>query len=226
MNDLAAITIIAVVCLGVGFALGTVIAASRSSASDKKEPPAPGLQAVAHIWRKPDEKELLVQVGKKAYSSSLEFKRAGPVGGQDLIPGLRAWLGESPPNSVEIPAVTPSKSLGQTQIEGFPLPESPPENPARRSVFSPVEVISRVVASEVPKIPPVQKSIPVQIDAILQEKLSASPLKDRGIRLLEFPGKGMVVMVGLDSYDGVDAVPDEEIRRLIRESAREWEQRG
>ena len=41
---------------------------------------------------------------------------------------------------------------------------------------------------------------------------------------MELPGKGLVVLVGINSYDGVDAVPDEEIRSLIRQCVKEWEQ--
>jgi hypothetical protein len=36
----------------------------------------------------------------------------------------------------------------------------------------------------------------------------------------------MVIMVGLDQYADIDAVPDEEIRTVIRESVAEWESRS
>jgi hypothetical protein len=35
----------------------------------------------------------------------------------------------------------------------------------------------------------------------------------------------MVVMVGLDQYEGVEDVPDEVIRQFIREAVKEWETR-
>ena len=44
------------------------------------------------------------------------------------------------------------------------------------------------------------KSIAAQIDEILQEKIEGSDMAQRGVRLLELPNKGMVVMVGLDQY--------------------------
>jgi hypothetical protein len=40
---------------------------------------------------------------------------------------------------------------------------------------------------------------------------------------MELPTKGLVVMVGLQQYEEVDAVPDPEIRALIRQSVDEWE---
>jgi hypothetical protein len=63
------------------------------------------------------------------------------------------------------------------------------------------------------------------INEVLQEKLKKSHLKDRGIRLMEFPGKGMVVLVGLDQYDGIDDVPDVEIRSVLQEAVVDWEAR-
>jgi hypothetical protein len=60
----------------------------------------------------------------------------------------------------------------------------------------------------------------------LQEKLAGQTTEKRAIRLLELPGKGMVVAVGLEQYDGVGAVPDPEIRSLIREAVSDWERRA
>jgi hypothetical protein len=42
---------------------------------------------------------------------------------------------------------------------------------------------------------------------------------------MEFPNKGMVVLIGLDQYEGIDAVPDENIRALLRAAVAEWEAR-
>ena len=76
-----------------------------------------------------------------------------------------------------------------------------------------------------------QKSIAAQVDEILQEKIDNLPPGElspdqRATRLLELPGKGMVVMVGLNQYEGVGAVPDARIRKLISESVEEWERRA
>jgi hypothetical protein len=50
-------------------------------------------------------------------------------------------------------------------------------------------------------------------------------LRDKEIRLLDVPGKGLVVKVGLENYDGVEAVPDEQIRGLLRAAVDEWGRR-
>jgi len=69
------------------------------------------------------------------------------------------------------------------------------------------------------------KSIAAQVDEVLQEKLASTAYKDQGIRLLELPNGGMVVMVNDTQYDGVNEVPDPEVRLLIQESVAEWERR-
>jgi hypothetical protein len=90
---------------------------------------------------------------------------------------------------------------------------------------NPVSVLARALQSEVRNPAPAPKSIAAQIDDILQEVLENSPLESRAIRLLELPTKGMVVMVGLDQYEGVEAVPDDEIKGMIRSAVAEWERR-
>jgi hypothetical protein len=67
------------------------------------------------------------------------------------------------------------------------------------------------------------KTIVAQIDEILQDMLVNTPMADRKIRLLEMPNQGVVVKVGLDQYPGIEAVPDQEIRNLIRQAVSTWE---
>jgi len=43
---------------------------------------------------------------------------------------------------------------------------------------------------------------------------------------MELPKKGLVVMVGLEQYEGVDAVPDEQIRAIIRSAVKAWEEKA
>jgi hypothetical protein len=102
---------------------------------------------------------------------------------------------------------------------------SPQPSPEGGTKISPVNILARALQSEVRTPMPEPKSIAAQVDEILQEMLVDSPLNTKAIRLLELPGKGMVVMVGLDHYEGVDAVPDEEIRSLLQVAVAEWERR-
>ncbi len=95
----------------------------------------------------------------------------------------------------------------------------------KRPSMNPVEVFTRALQPQVQPKHPFTRSIAEQVDEILQEMLETSPLHSKAIRLLELPQRGMVVMIGLDQYQGVDAVPDEEVRSIIRAAVAEWERR-
>ena len=152
------------------------------------------------------------------------------------IAGLRVPRVEKrPPDSTQIEArikTPPPKAATQTEatprpaspanLTSFDLPAAPP---AQRPTIKAVDVLVQASQADVRTPEPPPRSIAAQIDEILQEMLVNSPLASRGIRLLELPNKGMVVMVGLNQYEGVEAVPDEEIRQAIRAAVAEWEQR-
>ncbi|MBM3123252.1 MAG: hypothetical protein FJZ97_13870 [Chloroflexi bacterium] len=61
-----------------------------------------------------------------------------------------------------------------------------------------------------------------QIDAILQRKLAETSGGPRGVRLVEGSGGSLRVFVGVLSYAYED-VPDDEVKRMIREAVAEWE---
>lgn len=72
--------------------------------------------------------------------------------------------------------------------------------------------------------PPKRKmTIVEQVDEILQDLLSESPLKDQNIRLSEVYNKGVVVWVGMQYFEGIDAVPNEDVKQLIKAAVKKWE---
>lgn len=95
----------------------------------------------------------------------------------------------------------------------------------KRPSMNPVDVMSRALQSDVPKVNR-PASMVAEIDEILQVNLAKRGMSKRAIRLMELPGKGMVVMIGLEQYEAVEDVPDPEVRALIRDSVSEWEQRS
>ncbi len=62
-----------------------------------------------------------------------------------------------------------------------------------------------------------------QIDSILTRKLSETGSSHRAVRLAEGADGAVKVYIGVQSYP-LEEVPDEEIRRLIREAVEEWEE--
>lgn len=64
-----------------------------------------------------------------------------------------------------------------------------------------------------------------QIDSILQDKIAGTPLAEKLIYLAEASGGGVLVNVGNSRYEGINEVPDPEIKAVLREAIAEWEQK-
>jgi hypothetical protein len=124
------------------------------------------------------------------------------------------------PPAVAAPApIPPQASLPVTPLADLSTP------PLQRPSLNTVEVLARALQPDLRTPEPPSRSIAAQVDEILQEMLKDSPFASRLIRLIELPSKGVVVMVGQDQYDGVESVPDEDIRQIIRLAVAEWERR-
>lgn len=63
-----------------------------------------------------------------------------------------------------------------------------------------------------------------QINTILVDLTAETPLAGRNIHLAQDQQLGVVVWVGSQRYDGVDRVPQEEIRSIIQAAVRKWEE--
>ena len=64
------------------------------------------------------------------------------------------------------------------------------------------------------------------IDDVLQKKLETSPLAARNIRLEEGSSGEVVVFVDKESYGGVDAVPYDDVKAIIRAAIAEFQRLG
>lgn len=70
-----------------------------------------------------------------------------------------------------------------------------------------------------------RQGIALQVDIVLQENLSEKYLR-RGLRLIQMPDQSMVIMLDETPYSTIEQVPDEEVRKLIRDSVAEWSKRA
>jgi hypothetical protein len=113
---------------------------------------------------------------------------------------LRPWLG------------TASGAEPGPEVQTSPV--GPPVPPGKKK---------GKVSDEEAKPAPVLKSMIQQINDVLQTKLETSIFKDRDIQLMEGPGGIVMVTDGVKKYEGVDSVPDPEIKALIRQAVTEWE---
>jgi hypothetical protein len=226
MNDILPLLFIAVICAAIGFALGMLISGLRSGKQrPEKSPPAANshpfikfqLPRIGAGWQ--------LEIEGKTFSAPGELNAAQRNNLMQGITELRNWVvvEQNPTQAAMQSAIAPASDSPSAPAQ--PIEPVVAEAEKNRINLNPINVFARAIQSDVKQVEQPNKSIAAQIDEILQEKLEDTPLAQRAIRLMELPGKGMVVMVGLDQYDGVSSVPDPEIRELIRSCVAEWERR-
>ena len=223
--NITALILLGIIAIAIGFVIGIMVSTLRSSAHTRKDNaplvqlPPKGLSDIVHLWRKKRDNTLVVEFElegliETASDLSDEQKRKLAQTAQEL----NHWLGLQRPEQTQAatstrPVVEPSLPPGNLVTVGAP-PEGLKPVPA---------TLSSVIYPATDKPKPVTSSIASQINDILQEMLTNTPLEKRGIRLFELPEKGMVVLVGLDQYDTVDEVPDEIVRKVIKLAVQKWE---
>lgn len=106
---------------------------------------------------------------------------------------------------------------------GIEIHKEPLPTPKVKEVDS-QEVVAPLVTPKTAEKHKRQMSIVEQVDEVLQELLESSLLKGRNIRLTEMPNKGVTVWVGNEYYDGINAVPDEDVKQIIRQAVKKWEE--
>ncbi|HSL44488.1 MAG TPA: hypothetical protein VK897_13715 [Anaerolineales bacterium] len=150
----------------------------------------------------------------------------------DLLNIMRPWLEGRPapaPSAPAAPAPSRPVPMNEPVNRPAPLPPVPPisAQPAARQPVDtgPVRSTSprpAIIAKEDRPVAPAN-SIVSQIDTVLQTRLAGTPLEERGIFLTESSEGGVAVYVGLTRYNGIDDVPDPEIKAAIRAAIAEWE---
>jgi len=140
----------------------------------------------------------------------------------EMLNSIRPWL-EGKPAVAPAPA-TPSNQAPSISAQDMPAPASftsssaqPPAQTTTSKASS-----SKKKGNE-PEPPPT--SIVGQINLILQEQLLGTPLASRGVSMMESLSGGVNVYVGVSRYEGVDDVPDEEIKTAIRAAIAAWEKK-
>lgn len=103
-------------------------------------------------------------------------------------------------------------------------PKAAPEKPAVERPIVPPPAPPAIRPEPVNR-PAAAGSIVAQVDEILQEMLATSEHANRSIHLSERPECGVLVWIGAQRYEGIDAVPDEDVKSILRAAVKEWERR-
>lgn len=185
-------------------------------------PPIPSDEIpVLDVSMAPDGKLRLKMDGQRMDTSAL-----GGEGRKRLIAILtqmRPWL-EAPKRAAPPPAqpkpASPQQAVSSPQASSTPNPIPPAVPPApvndERPTAPPPDN-----GDDEPAPPP--GSMVAQIDSLLQARLVGTPLADRGIRLQEALGGGVIFWVGVSKYESVEDVPDEQVQKVIRKAIAQWE---
>lgn len=224
----------------IGFIAGAIAAIlysereKRLSEEDKLAPILKNgrFRLAAKLWRERSGSKLILDLGERVYAGSQGLTAEQRQEMIELADDWLVWLNKStdvltqPALAARImPTEEPPQSWRDEMVppppETIALPATTPEPSAR--LRSPLPI----PPPPAPELPPEPKptSIVEQIDAILQEMVRDTPLFMRGIRLVEDSRHGVIAWVGIEHYEGIDAVPYPEIQQVIRRAVAEWERR-
>ncbi len=233
--------IILLICAAISFIVGALVAVlyfEREKADAKRKAfertlPAAirkgGHEAVARLWRERSGGRLVIEMDESVYNEARELGRGDRQMLEKAALDWVAWLGIPLPSApAPKPAPKPEVSAAPAvvpAVSAAPLTPPPAAQPIATGPSAAAASPSQPLPASIDgKKPP--KSIAAQIDEVLQEMLETSPLRSRGIRLIEEPGHKVVVWVGLTRFDGVEAVADPEVKAFIKSAVAQWEQRN
>lgn len=225
MNSIAVPIIMVILGVGIGFALGLFVTSLRGEQGDRSEPtisPQDNYEEVGRFWQ--DERgELLVEMDGKVISSPADLNTQQRQRLSKSMKQLWLW-GSGQPASTERKETQATQSMDVVSPPKFTEPDESLKSDGRR--INPLNIFANALRADIPEIPEQSPSIAAQIDEIMQEMLAGTDFEQRGIRLMDLPDQGVVVMVGLDKYPDIDSVPDEDIRKVINAAVKEWEKRN
>ncbi len=180
---------------------------------------------VLRVLRDVSDGSLVVEIGGRRYRSLREID--DPQVGRRFMADAQALARFAQLDKYAVPetwsapaqpaAPAPSPPLA-VEPPRPPQPEEPPL-PRRSGLLQPD--MQEEIQPEGPLL-----SMPEQIEAMLQERLERDPaLAYRSIHIRSAPDGGVRVEVDGRYYEGVGDVQDDEVRRFIQETIREWEAR-
>ncbi len=107
-------------------------------------------------------------------------------------------------------------------IRSIPQPAAAPVQPAREEPVAPFQVRESQPAELIPEEPK-SKSISGQINDVIDDLIKTSPLRDKGVRLVDRDDHGIDVIFGGEKFSGIDAVPYPDVKALIKAAVTRWE---
>lgn len=201
----------------------------QQEAAQPKKAPNKNWMEAATLWRDRKDGKFIFQIEDQYYKQGNDLKPKEREILLKVVMNFHRWLEPSAdltPKPAKTEAVPASTVVESVPVSAYQNGNGNGITPPTRGDYNPVSMFAKALEADVPVKASAPQSMVAQVDAILQEKIIAADMQKWAIRLTEFPSRGMVVLVGLEQYDGIDQVPYERVRKIIRASVAEWERRA
>ena len=214
--DISGVILLAGIGVVIGFLVAALIFSLRKQSSPEQTPQQllSDSENKIRVWREGGDQRLVVEMNGVSHREESDLHADQKRLLVNLVRELQSWIGSSTTAAAGPAAQADVLKAAHPQTEEGK--KSPSLNPLK--VFG--DSLQPMKKSDADVL---DQSIVSQIDTILQDKMEGTHLEDRGVRLVEGPDQGMVIEIGLDKYTEIEAIPDEQIRNLIRLSVAEWE---
>lgn len=211
----------AVIGLLVGLLVSSLFSSRESKSAEPNQPPQEmvkdGFAEAVRLWYSPSGKKVVTQLDGVYYKDFLTLSPDQKTRVNKLLVLWSTWAGKvtevkADPTSAPILGVQSSDAANLPPIE--PLLD-----------WSVQEALKTGKAADAPILPvgDMPKTIAGQISLIIEKMLVDSPIKEKGIKLIENDHHGVDVWIGLEKFDGIDAIPYPDVQQLIREAVARWE---
>ena len=244
------IVVIALVCITIGYVFGWIVSSNSRNrkAADaapkpdiepekpvveekpieaapvvvEEAPPDKGLSPVLQVWSGGPQESLVVNLGGKIVNDPAQLTlddrkqiESGLRATADWM-GLAYQLGAPPLAASQLPPIriTPTDP-GIVLSEPMDLTRQPAVLAGMTNALA--DVLQPTVKKDVPL------SIVQQIDEIFQGMLAGTKYENNKIFLTEDLKRGVIVRVDHEVYEGVSALPEGEVKQMLRAAVAEWE---
>jgi len=182
----------------------------------------PTLVELARLLRAPDG-TLVVEADGKRYSHRFEITDANS--GRRLLGALDEFQkflrGDPPRPAAESEPTAPLAPHSQSGTRP-PAIQDAAHRPLIKPSMNPWEQIK--ILRELEKQPAIKpKPFLEEIDELIQEKVAATPLAGRGLKVEASPTGSAVFWIDGNAYEGIDQLPDAAARAFVQGVIREWE---
>ncbi|MBA4383988.1 MAG: hypothetical protein C0410_04575 [Anaerolinea sp.] len=210
-----------VIGLLVGLLVSSLFSSRESKSAEADQPPQElvkdGFAEVVRLWYSPSGKKIVTQLDGGYYKDFLTLSPDQKTRVNKLLVLWSTWAGKG----IEVktdPNFSPV--MGEQSSDAS---DRPPIKPLLD--WSVQEALKSKETANSPILPVEDrpKTIAGQISLIIEKRLVDSPIKEKGIKLIENDHHGVDVWIGLEKFDGIDAIPYPDVQQLIREAVAQWE---